>query len=288
MKKHFFILFVIILVSQLIIAQDTLTKKQTRDLKKSYLLSDRHWSVDLPLWVPGFRGDFSYGDINLEGEDGEEIENPIAPPDRPTLRDLFHRLFRTDWYLKFYYLTRIAYENKRFSGEFDAMYGSAGSSTQFRYNRKEIVQATFRTINMRLTGGYKVYTVSGKNGKFRYDLYGYLGARIYLQGVFSDLNPFINKLDINPTWAEPVLGIQNRLIWKRWLIVVQADYGGFFIPEKQSVQLNANVSYRTGRPTSFRIGWNHLDLYHEGSFKGEDLKLGITLSGPSLTFELHF
>ncbi|MEA3478027.1 MAG: hypothetical protein U9R60_07600 [Bacteroidota bacterium] len=42
--------------------------------------NDRPWSIEIPLWIPGFRGDFAYGDIDLEGEDGTDPGDPENPP----------------------------------------------------------------------------------------------------------------------------------------------------------------------------------------------------------------
>jgi len=37
---------------------------------------DRKWSLELPLWVPGFAGEFAYGDVSIEGEDGSDPGTP--------------------------------------------------------------------------------------------------------------------------------------------------------------------------------------------------------------------
>ena len=61
-------------------SQDTLTKKQWRKLQKNFLLTQRCWTVEAPLWIPGFAGAFAYGDIDIEGEDGIDPVHPIEPP----------------------------------------------------------------------------------------------------------------------------------------------------------------------------------------------------------------
>jgi len=48
-------------------AQDTLTKREIRIQEANFLLSDRPWSIEVPLWIPGFAGNFAYGDISMGG-----------------------------------------------------------------------------------------------------------------------------------------------------------------------------------------------------------------------------
>ncbi|NOX86369.1 MAG: hypothetical protein GXO86_10480 [Chlorobi bacterium] len=287
MKKCFFLFIFLLLIAASVFPQDTLTKKQLRKQQKSFLITKRPWTIEAPLWLPGFAGSFAYGDINIEGEDGTDPENPIEPPGGD-LGEIISRIFTTSWYLKFFFLTKISYEKNRFLVQLDALSGAVGYSTKFNYNDKQIVQANFRTTNLRLIGGYELIQVNSKNKKFRYELFGYLGVRGYFQKVYSDLDGIVNKLDIHPFWIEPIVGLQNQFTFKRWLIVLQGDYGGLFVASKYSIQFTGYVYYRTGRITSLKLGWNHLRLNHSGTFLKEDYKVNVTLSGPSVGFVFHF
>jgi len=225
------------------IAQDTKSKKEIKKQQKSYLITNRPWTVEVPLWIPGFGGSFAYGDVNIEGEDGVEIENPIEPPPPGEgIGGIFKRLFTQNWYLKFFFLTRVAYEKEKFLTQIDAIFGAVGNSVEFNYNNKEVVQANFRTLN----------------------------------------------INVSPVWFEPIIGVQNQFSWKRFMLFVQGDYGGYFIPEKMSFQLSTYLYYRTGKLTSLKIGWNHLYLKHEGKFIRKDYDVSMSLSGPSLGLVFHF
>ena len=134
--------------------------------------------------------------------------------------------------------------------------------------KQAVVQANFRTINLRLYGGYKIVQARSRNDKFRYDLFVYAGLRGHFHKIFSDLNNLINKLDINPVYFEPIVGLQNHFTWKRWFVVLQVDYGGFFVDTKNSFQGTTYVYYRSGKITSLKMGWNHLVMNHSGVFRG--------------------
>lgn len=288
MKKHLIIFFCFLIFSGLVNAQDTLTKKEVRKQQKSFLIPGRPWTVEVPLWIPGFAGAFAYGDVGFEGEDGADIENPIEPPPSGGIGDILSRLFTSKWYLKFFFLTRVVYEKNRFIGQFDAISGSVGESVEFNYNKKEIVQANFRTTNLRLFAGYKFINAVSGNKKFRYEFFGYLGVRTHFHKIYSDLDGVINKLDINPVWVEPIIGLQNQFTWKRWFFVLQGDYGGYFVDSKSSFMLSTFLYYRTGKITSLKLGWNHLNFNHKGTFLKEDYKVNVTLSGPSIGLAFHF
>lgn len=268
-------------------AQDILSKKEIRIQNANYFLKGKPWTIELPLWIPGFAGDFAYGEIEIEGEDGFDPTHPIEPPDG-ILGGIFSRLFTDNWYLKFFYLTKVAYEQEKFLVQLDIILGSVGESVKFNYNDNEIVKASFSTINFRLFGGYKIVNTFSANQKFQYELVGYAGVRTYFQKVTSDLGGGLVNLDINPIRYEPVFGIQNQLTLKRWLFIIQGDYGGYFSEHKNSFQLSTNAFYRSGKLISLKFGWNHLFMDHSGDFLRQDYHINVMLSGPTAGVIFHF
>lgn len=290
MKKLILITLTLLNAFSVVCAQDSLSKRDTRLVQRNFLLQDRKWTVEIPLWVPGFRGGFAYGEINVEGEDGGDPGDPGDPGDddkSDIISRVISKLFDGDFYVKFFFLTCVKYENKRFLVQLDGFSGTVGESIKFNYNNKEIVQANFQTINTRLFAGYRIYQYNSPNKKFIYKLYGYVGVRAHYQKISSDLNGVINKLDVNPVWVEPIIGVKNQFIFKRWLFVLQGDYGGLLVNSKYSNQIQVLAYYRTGRVTSLKFGWNHLDLNHRSEFRGENLKIDITLSGPNIGLAFH-
>ncbi len=288
MKKGFLLVIVLFLLSNISLAQDSLSKKQVRKQKSNFLLTERHWSVELPIWIPGFAGTFAYGGVEIEGEDGVDPVHPIEPPPGGDFGKILSRLFQSDWYLKFFFLTKVAYENDKVLFQFDAISGSVGNSVKFKLNNKDIVKADFRTVNFRLIGGYKLFETISKNNTFKYELFGYVGGRVHFHSLSSQLNGDGISLEITPAWWEPVIGIQNQFTFKRWFLVFQGDYGGLFFNSKYSNQISMYSYFRTGKITSVKLGWNHLQLNHVGTFLREDYKIKATFSGPSIGIAFHF
>ena len=288
MKNYFLTLIFTFLFIGFVFPQDTITKKEYRKQQRSFLLENRTWIAELPLWIPGYAGSFVYGDIDIEGEDGVNPEQPVEPPPGGVVGEIFSRLFTSEWYFKFFFISRVVYEKDKLLFQLDGITGAIGTSVKFNYNNKEIVQVNFRSSNARLYGAYKFLQHNSDNSRFRYELFGYVGVRWHLQEIYSDLNGAVNKLDISPMWVEPLIGVYNQFTFKRWLLVAQADYGGLFDNEKYSVQISGFAYYRTGKITSLKIGWNHLQLYDRGIILKQEYRIRTILSGPSVGIAFHF
>ena len=100
--------------------------------------------MTIPIWVPGFRGDFTYGDISLEGEDGTDPSDPTDPPEGGG--NIFSRLFNSSSFLKFFFMGRVAYSSDKFIIELDSFSGRVGNRVEFVLNNREIATADFFTF----------------------------------------------------------------------------------------------------------------------------------------------
>ncbi len=289
MRKALTILIICMSLPAMSSAQDSLTKKELKLQKSDFLLPGNPWTLEIPLWIPGFGGEFAYGDVNIEGEDGGVIVNPIEPPPPGGgIGDIFSRLFTKNWYLKFFYLTRVAYEQNKVKVQFDMIAGSVGNSVVFNYNNQELVKASFLTLNLRLYAGYKFAEKWSSNNNFRYEAFVYGGLRTYFQKLHSELNGTSLKLDINPVLVEPIIGLENQFTWKRWMFLFQGDYGSILSRDRNSLQISAFAFYRMGGLTSIKFGWNHLYIDQTDELLRQEYTVKLTLSGPSLGIAFHF
>lgn len=282
-KPCIFLLF-FVLLTQLIVAQNSVSKKKNKP-QKSFLNDERKWTIEVPVWIPGFRGDFTYGEVSLEGEDGVIPENPIEKPDAG---NIFNRLFKTSGSLNFFFMNKISYHNQKFFSEFDAFSGSVGGKIKFRYNNKELVQAKFSTYLFRIYAGYQLYEKRSVSENWNYKLYGYGGVRIHSVNVKSKLNGIDRKLKVTPLWSEPILGIKNDFSLKNWQFVLAGDVGHFNIDGKISYMINVCSYYRISNLLSVKAGWIDWDIKYKDSYKDEALKLKMHLSGPIAAIVFHF
>jgi len=284
MKFYFLFLTLILAASLQVLAQDS-TKVKKRH-QKSFLNQERPWTIEVPLWIPGFRGEFVYGDIDLEGEDGGDPGDPGDPDDGDNC-GVICRLFSAQTYFKFFFSTRVTYNKNKFTGLFDAFTVSVSESIKFNYNDKDIVSANIRITLARFYVGYLLYSHNSRSQKSKFNLYGYGGVRFHQADIYS--NVFGNKtLDINPLWAEPIVGTKLGLRLKKWMFTLHADMGGLYINDSFSYMLNFNTSYRINQLLSIKIGWNDWDVNYKREFNGKDLFLRVHLSGPAASLAFHF
>jgi len=290
MKKIVILIILAFISIAFVSAQDTIppNKKKVKQ-EKSFLREDRPWFIEIPLWIPGFQGEFAYGDIEIDGEDGEDPGDPGTPPDPdPPGGNIWSRLFSSSTNIKFFYVGRAGYSKNRFIAQLDNVGGELGKSVKFRFNDKDVVQANIRVILTRIYAGYAFYMKESRDTRRKLKLFGYVGTRFHFIKVYSDLNKSINKLDINPIVVEPIVGLKMRLALKKWLFTIQSDCGGFYIRENLSFMTNVNAHYRLSNLLSIKVGWMDWIINHQRTFLGKDMRIRIHLSGPVAGLTFHF
>jgi len=259
--------------------------------EKSFLTDDQRWTIEIPLWIPGFRGAFSYGDISMEGEDGVL---PIIPDDPSQLPEeidkgnIFSRLFSNNSSIRFFFVSRVAYQSKRFLVQADGIGGSIGSSVKFRYNNRELVESSINVSLARVYVGYKILEKVNKSEKLRLQLYGYAGTRLYFFRIKSSLANTGYSIDVRPVWADPLFGLQLQVDLKNWQFIIGSDLGGFNINNRISYSNQVIVYYRISRLISVRAGWLDMDIKHRNTVLNKELRWQTHLSGPSLGIGFHF
>lgn len=257
---------------------------------RSFLRDDQRWTLEIPVWIPGFRGTFAYGDVSLAGEDGQTPEpvNPIEPePDDPR-GNILSRLFSSSTYLKFVFMGRVAYSHGRIHAQIDAFTGHLGESVKFRFNEREVAQANLHSTLARAFVGYSVFESSPRSGRGRFTIRPFAGTRVHFFSIDSDLNGIVNRLDLEHTWAEMTLGIEMQYTLRRWLFLVQGDWGNSFAEDSNSYMFQALLYWRMSGLMSFKIGWADWRVDVERRVLGETMTLYTHLSGPSMGLGFHF
>jgi hypothetical protein len=257
---------------------------------RGFLRTDQHWVVEIPIWIPGFRGEFVYGEVSLEGEDGQDLlpVNPIEPEPEDPPGNILSRLFTSTSYLKFFFMGRVEYSWSPFRAEVDAFTGHIGESVEFRYNGREIVQANLHSTLARTFVAYEVAAWNSPSGRSRTSVEPYVGARAHFFSIDSDLNQLVNRLDLNHTWGEAVLGLTIRQAWTRWLIVLQGDWGNSLSKDSNSYWMSAAAFWRINGLLALRVGWLDWRMDVKRTVVGERMVLDTHLSGPSMGLNFHF
>lgn len=267
-------------------AQDS-TQVVKKQKKLGFLDDNRNWEIELPIWIPGFRGEFGYGEVGIEGEDGT-IPEPEHPIEKPGFGDIWKRLFKNRFNLNYFFLAGVSFDNERVFGEIDAFTGSIGSSLVFRTLDYKLVSGSAHADLIRANFGYNVFERSIFKQKGRYQLYPIVGARVHNFYVKAGNNDIETYIRISPTWIEPVAGVRNEFTFKNWEYMVQGDIGSFWIDDKISFHLNMHANFRASNLISIKLGWNSWYTYYQDTLRGEDLRLKVHLAGPVTSISFNF
>lgn len=240
----------------------------------NYIHDPSHWLLELPLWIPGFRGQLAYGGVDFFSGNDEAKE---------------HERLSSKLGLEFYFTGRAMYRKNKFWFQLDAFSGTV--SNTFKYttlignNTKNLAKLTAQGTIPRLTIGYSVYT-HRRGSLFKFEVIPYLGVRYNHIRISSDLLNNGNLLDVNPNWFEPVLGIYLPVSYKRFQLILQGDMGG--INRKKTWIINSHLRYRVSKLIDVSMGWTALNIHHNRQYKNEDLALNIRLMGPNVGIGFKF
>ncbi len=243
--------------------------------EKYYANSSRRWLAEIPIWVPGFRGQLAYGDYNFTSSGSDKEKE-------------YERL-ESEFGIKFYFVGRIVAKYTNFWVNADAFSGKVNSAFSYtsliKNNEKEIVDITVSATIPRLVVGYSVWQQSNEN-HFKIEAIPYLGIRyvnIFLQSEVFDLT---NIIDVRPSWVEPIIGLYVPLTYKRFKIEIQTDYGAN--GTKNSFVISNRYRYRISKLVDVQLGWNYIKLYHKGIVGNQELESTIRLFGPTAGIGFRF
>ena len=154
-----------------------------------------------------------------------------------------------------------------------------------RDNEIEIVNIEIQSTIPRLVLGYSVWSkLSQKNVNI--EIIPYIGLRYVSFILQSDVFDSTNVINARPSWFEPVIGVYVPLIYKRFKIEVQADYGA--VVSKYSWVISNRYRYRISKLVDVQLGWNYIQLYHEGIVDNKQLESTIKLFGPTAGVGFRF
>ena len=270
-----FYLFLFIIVASSGFSQDSIPDAQTKIQEKYYVLSDRKWLVELPIWIPGFRGRFTFGEFNLESSDESSDREP--------------KRISNELGLEFFFVGRTAVNFNRFWAHFDAF--SASISTQLLYdriinqNQEEILNLYIKMTVSKINMGYSVWRKSNDKD-FKVEVFPYVGARFFNVKLEANLFDSLYNGNVTTNWIDPIVGIYIPVMYKRFLFNVQADIGG--TSSKLSWMFVGQAQYRISKLIDVKMGWNYLDMKYETAVLEKAMELNIVLSGPTVGVGFRF
>lgn len=237
--------------------------------------NDDTWVLDIPLWVPGFRGQLAYGEFELESDN--ETENP----ERERIQD--------DFGIQFYFAGRAEYWSDDMMISLDIFTGSVGNSFSIKSDEREIdkqfVSFSASGTIPRLTFGYTLVEKIKPSG-FGYQITPFIGSRYHNIKLKSDVFEGNEVLNVRFNWFEPVIGVLAPISYKRFQLELFMDMG--YASQDISYFLNASINYRITKLVDIEFGWAHLTLTRQDEAASTQFNSRVILTGPAAAVGFHF
>ena len=236
--------------------------------------TDPNWTITIPLWLPGFRGQFTIGDLEVGGG------SPGGPE--------FGRLFANDVKLNLFYMGAVAYAPTRWRLHGDIFGGDFTNDVIFTLTDETVVSARVRPTIPRLHVGYRVLDRSRSESAIqRVRGWVYAGVRYY--DVKAEVDVSEGTESLTARWADPIVGARIPVdLSSRWWVELSGDVGGFGVGSKFCWTILAGITYRISQLVSLTLAYNVLDVDYSGTVGSEDFRWKARVGGPGLGIRFTF
>jgi hypothetical protein len=237
--------------------------------------------IALPLWVPGYSGQFAIGDVTVDGDGGD---GGGGGP------DWLGQLFGSTGKLEFFFLGRFRVDVDAWTFLVDFFGGKLRKTVTFRLTDGTLVDAAVRPLMARGIVGHRLRRWPlGSSGKSQLTLRGYGGVRHYNVDLSVTLTENGIPLEQTAKWTDPLVGVQATLdVRDRWRFGAWTDVGGFAVGSRLAWWTEFNAGYRFTDWFNLRLGWTFMYVDYEDTVANQDLRWDMWLSGPSLAIAFSF
>lgn len=255
----------------------SISMAQNKNEDKYYLNNtDRKWLLEIPIWIPGFRGEFVFGDIQLSSSNEKEEKQ-----EKDRLTDQFG--------LEFFFIGRAEVRFNRFWAHMDAFSGRINTSTTYDRiigtSQPELYSINIQLTISRINAGYSIWSTTNDQVT-KLEIIPYLGFRFHDVGISGAILDSVYSRSVAEYWIDPLIGIYIPVSFKRFMFKASWDIG--LSNSKTSWLLFIQAQYRISKLIDVKIGWQHLNLAYEKTIRDTNLELNIKLAGPSAGIGFRF
>ena len=240
-------------------------------------LETGNWTLTLPLWIPGYRGSFAVGEIDVDGEsDG-------GP-------GFFDRLFENKLSLNFFFMGSAKYRHDRWRFYLFVFGGKFTDDVIFKLTDGTVLTASVQPIIPELQVGYDVYKWQWGDSEFQ-DLIAepFTGFRYYDVRVTAKGGGDNVDVKTEVTWWDPIIGVWLPVnLSRRWLVESSVDVGGFGLGSELSWRVQVGGKFRAGSLVHFKFGYNVLDVDYRDVVAGQDFIYNVRIGGPYAGISFNF
>jgi hypothetical protein len=236
---------------------------------------DRNWMITIPLWLPGYRGEFAIGDIEIDGESSGGS-------------GFLSRFFDSKWRLNFFFMGAFSYQRDRWRVHGDMFGGKFTDDVIWKPNDATIASASVQPIIPRLHVDYRVLNHPwGDSGYQEIQGWIYAGVRYYDMRIEAEAARLARSLETH--WADPIVGVWIPAnLSRRWMAELSGDVGGFHVGSKLSWQISGMVSFKVSPLVAFALAYHVLDVDYRDTVKSQDFLYRVRVAGPGFGIRFNF
>jgi hypothetical protein len=228
------------------------------------------FNLEIPLWIPGFKGSFSIGDITIEGEGQNE--------------DILSKLFDSDIQLEYYFVGSLGVAKNKWQIQGDIFGGRLNDAIEFKHRQNQLVDVTIFSIMPRVFGSYKLFELDFKRKRAliskHLEIWGYGGFRYVHLNIYTETNTILPAFDITKNWLDPIIGFTVPLTINRFILVFQNDIGGFGLGSDFTYWYQLYGIWQVGKYISLEAGWVHLNINYSEEKQINSFIYKATMRGP--------
>lgn len=240
----------------------------------SVIDTNRHWTITVPLWIPGYRGQFAIGDIEVGGESSGGSG--------------LGRLFASDVQLNFFYMGSLAYQWNHWRIHGDIFGGDFTGDVKFTLDDATVVSARLLPLVLRVHVDYRVLDHSW-DGSSTPRVRGWVYAGVRYYNVQADVDISQQTESLTAGWADPIVGARIPVdLSNRWWVELSGDVGGFGVGSELSWTINTGITYRLSRLVSLSLAYDFLDVNYTGTVGSEEFRWKAHVSGPGFGIRFNF
>jgi hypothetical protein len=241
----------------------------------SFIETDRNWTITIPLWIPGYRGQFAIGDLEVGGESPGGLG--------------VGRLFASDVKINFFFMGSFAYEWGRWRVDGDVFGGEFTDDVTFTPADTTVVSASVRPVIPSLRFEHWILDHSWGESAFPQRVRGWVYAGVRYYDVRVEVDVSVRTESLTGRWADPIVGARIPVdLSSHWWFELSGDVGGFGLGSTFCWSAYAGLNYRIGKLVSLMLAYNILGVDYSGTVGSEEFRWNARVGGPGFGIRFTF
>lgn len=238
------------------------------------------WMVELPVWIPGFRGAISWGELDIIGGEGDQGNGDS--------NGILDKILDSHTKLDYYFVGKVRYSYQKWRLQGDIFGGRIDNSVKFILSDGTPMDTKLTVIIPRVIVEYQILNKSFGNPKAgEISSYLYAGGRLFNVNLFSVYPRQYEPVELNTTWIDPVAGISLFYSRKKLTLSSQGDMKVINPFSHPTWWFHFHARYRFYPHFSFALGWVIQDIHRVSEVLDRDFIYKAHLSGPMAGLTIH-